>query len=63
MSFDATDKVCKGIFQFLSSQRGDWAAEDDVVPEEPLRDDIMFWPDGATTRNYELDEMQENEHE
>lgn len=40
-----------------------WATEDDIVPEEPLRDGIIMFPEGAKTRNREIDEIQENEHE
>ena len=54
--FHAIDAM-NAMFHMLNNPRDDeWATEDDVVPEEPLRDDIMFWPDGAKTRNHELDD-------
>ena len=50
------------MFAMLNNPRDDdWATEDDVVPEEPLRDGVIMFPEGAKTRNHELDEMQENQ--
>jgi len=36
--------------------------EDDELPEEPLRDDVIMFPEGAKTRNREIDEL-ENQNE
>ena len=59
MSFAGTNRICKAMLEMLDNPRDDFATEDDVVPEEPLRDDIVFWPDGAKTRNHELDEAED----
>jgi len=32
--------------------------EEDVLPDDPESEEEMFWPDGAKTRNNELEELE-----
>jgi len=50
--FEAMDKLLKATYEALEpSDEEPFITEEETLPEE-----VMFWPDGAKTRNHELDE-------
>lgn len=55
--FEAMNKLLKATYQALEPSDGDtFITEEDTLPEDDENEEVMFWPDGAKTRNYELDE-------
>ncbi len=55
--FEAMDEILKATYKALEpSDEEPFITEDDVLPDESQDEDVMFWPDGAKTRNHELDE-------
>lgn len=55
--FEAMDELLKATYTALEpSDEEPFITEGDVLPDESQDEDVMFWPDGAKTRNHELDD-------
>ena len=55
--FEAMNAALKATYKALEpSDEEPFITEEDTLPEEDEDEEVMFWPDGAKTRNHELDE-------
>lgn len=55
--FEAMAKLLKATYKALEpSDEEPFITEEDTLPDDDDDEEVMFWPDGAKTRNHELDD-------
>lgn len=55
--FEAMAKLLKATYKALEpSDEEPFITEEGTLPDDEIDEEVMFWPDGAKTRNHELDE-------